>query len=82
MIHALCVVQVSVEAALAVSLDEFDAVAQAAYKAELSSISGVSPNLIELTITAASVHVMATFRGLDTVEADSAVQRLTHALMP
>ena len=62
------------------SLDEFDDVAQAAYKVELSSISGVSPDLIELTVTAASVRVVATFRGLDTVAADIAVTSLSTAI--
>ena len=62
------------------SLDEFDDVAQAAYKAELSSITGVSPGLIDLTVTAASVHVVATFLGLDTVAADIAVASLSTAI--
>ena len=62
------------------SLDEFGAAAQAAYKAELSSISGVDADWIELTVTAASVYVVATFRGLDTVAADAVVTSLSTAI--
>ena len=53
------------------ALDEFDAEAQANYKAELSRVSGVSQDRIELTVTGASVNVVATFLRLQPITADN-----------
>ena len=61
------------------SVEEFDAAAQASYKTTLASIAGVSESSIAISILGASLTITSTFAGLANAEREAAVVSLSDA---